>query len=384
MGKRELLIAAAVVLLGFAVYQFTAPPADPSRPGFSFSRMMDEVRREVRGQHASAEATSATTRPIPDTITDIRIDLPSGIITIVGEDREDIATELHVRSNGSDAAEAERLAKASGLKFDEAGPLLIIAGDFPREGRQTPKLKLRVPARLGIRLDEKGSAVEISNVASVTIGVGRGKTTIEKIAGAVTATQRGSEISISDVGSLKLSTFSGAEARVSRVRGDATFALQTGDLRAEELAGALEVESRSAEMQFEKIDKLKGPVRINANGGEVVLAGLRAETRIDGRRADIRVDYLGGAPLAIYNEGEETIEVTAPAVGFTVDALVVDGQISLDSKLEASGLKAEPIGGPGGENSATRAETRVVGAVRGGGPAITLRATRGDIVLRAR
>src|SRR5688572_26097783 len=179
MGKRELLIAAAFVLLGFAVYRVTAPPGDPSRPGFSPSRIIDEIRREVRGQRASAESTTATTRAVPSTVTEIRLVFAIGTVTIVGEERDDIEAEMHVRSTGYDTAEAERLAKASHLKFDEAGELLIISGDFPVEGRQTPALRLKIPARLGVRMDEKGSTLEIANVASVLINAARGKSTIQ-------------------------------------------------------------------------------------------------------------------------------------------------------------------------------------------------------------
>lgn len=383
MGKRELLIAAVFLFFGFAVYRFTAPPPDPSNPGFSPSRIIDHIRREVRGQRASAETTASTTRPVPDTVKEIRLVFRLGPITIVGEDREDIAAEMHVRSTGSDTSEAERLAKASQLKFDEAGALLIITGDFPEEGRQTPTLRLRVPKRLGVRIEEKGSTLEITSVASVIIGTGRGKSTVQRIAGTVTVTQRGSQITIADVGAVRLTTVGGADARVSKVRGDATFSLQDGELRAEELGGALEVESRNAEMQFDKLAELKGPVRINANMGEVVLIGLRADTRIDGRRTDIRVDHAGGAPLAIYNDGDEAIEVTVPPTGFTIDALAINGGISLEAKLESEGLKVETSGGAGGETS-TRKESRVAGGIRGGGPPITLRAIRGDIVLRAR
>jgi hypothetical protein len=384
MGKRELLIGAVFVCLGFAVYRLTAPPGDPSSQGFSVSRVIDEIRREIRGQRETAETTTTVTRPIPESVTEIRLVFQSGTVSIVGEDREDLEAEFHVRSTGYDTAEAERLAKASTLKFDEAGALLIIESDFPVEGRQTPTLRLKVPHRLALRMDEKGSVVEVRNVAAVTIGSGRGKSTIEHIAGGVIVTQRGNEIVITDVGSLRLSTFSGAEAKVSGVRGDANFALQTGELRADDLRGALEIEARSTEMQFDKLDALKGPVRINANMGELVLLGLRAETRIDGRRTDIRVDHAGGAPLAIYNDGEEPIEVTIPPTPFTMDALAVEGRVSLDEKLEASGLKMESIGGSDSQGSATRQESRVTGAVRGGGPAITLRANRGDIVIRAR
>jgi hypothetical protein len=383
MGKRELVIAAIFIVLGFAVYRLTAPPGDPSRPGFSFTRIVDDIRREIRGQRASAETTVTTTRELPDTITEIRLAFAIGTVKITGEDRDDILAEMHVRSTGYDTAEAERLAKASVLTFDEAGALLIIAGSFPREGRQTPSLTLRIPSRLGVRMDEKGSTLEISDVASVLIGSGRGRSTVERIRGEVTMTQRGSEVTITDVGALKLTAMSGAEARVSGVRGDATFSIQTGELRAENLQGSLDVESRAADLQFDKLDQLKGPVRVNANLGEVVFTGLRADTRIDGRRAEIRVDHAGGAPLAIYNDGE-TIELTLPAGGFTLDARATGGDITLDDKLQDTGITVAGGGDPSPAAEPDAQEQRASGAVRGGGPPITLRATRGDIVLRAR
>jgi hypothetical protein len=384
MGKRELLIAVAFLVLGFGVYQFTAPPADPSSNGFSVGRLIDNIRREIRGQRVTADATFATTHPASSTVREIRLEFRTGSVTIIGEERDDIAAEMLVRSTGYDTAEAQRLAKESILTFDDAGELVIIRGKFPVEGRQTPKLQLRVPARLGIRMDEKGASLEVSNVASLLVGGGRGPSTIQHVPGAVTFTQRGSELAITDVGSLKLNIASGVEARVSTVRGDAIFTLQGGELRAEDLNGALQVEMRNADAQFTKIEKLKGPIRVDAAGGELTFIGLRTETRIDARRTDIRIEHAGGAPLSVYNDGDETIELTIPPGGFTLDALAVDGDITLDEKVQATGLKLAASGGGDDERNAARQESRVAGAVHGGGPAITLRANRGDIALRGR
>jgi hypothetical protein len=383
MGKRELLIAVVFVVIGFGVYRLTAPPGDPSADSFSLSRVVDEIRREIRGTPASAEVTFKATRAVPGTVSELRLDFNIGTVTIIGEDREDVEAEMDVRSNGYDKEEATRLAKASHLTFDQAGALLIIKGKFPVEGRQTPTLRLKVPSRLGFRMDEKGSPLEVTNVASVLIGVGRGKSTIEHVAGAVTVTQRGSEISIGDVGSLRLTTFSGAEAAVSNVRGDATFSLNGGELRAEGLMGSIEVDAESAELAFDRLDEVKGPVRINAESGEIALVGLRAEARIDGRSTEIRVDHAGGAPLSVYNQGDEIIEVTVPSTGFSMDAITVGGRISLDPKLEGSGLELTTKGGRD-DGDSDREESRVTGTVRGGGAPITLRASGGDIVLKAR
>ncbi len=61
MGKRELLLIAGFLMVGTMVYFATAPEPAPGERGFSISRIMDEVRREVSGNHASAEVVTSTT-----------------------------------------------------------------------------------------------------------------------------------------------------------------------------------------------------------------------------------------------------------------------------------------------------------------------------------
>ncbi len=382
MGKRELLLAAAFVIVGALVYQVTAPAADPSRPGWSVSGIVERMRREVRGNQAQATATNASAIPAPESLREIRITVGSVNVTVIGEERADIQSELAVTSNAYDAAEAERTAKATVLKLDEAGPVLTMSVDFPPEGRQRASLSLRVPARLEVRV-EKNNTLEVSNVASLVVA-GRGETTVKGVPGSVQANQRGSTITVSDVGPLRLTTLSGAEAIVSNVHGDAYFSLQGGELRAGAIAGSIEIESRNTDIKLEKLEKLRRPIRINANRGEVAVLGVQTETRIDGRETDIRVEQTGAAPLSIYNEGNETVELTLPPDGFKIDAVTVDGRLTIDSALEKMGVKVSGTNSQGGESGSAREEQRLEAAVRGGGPAITIRASRGDIVLRSR
>ena len=63
MGKRELLLIGAFLLVGAAVYYATAPPGTPNQQGFSVSRILDSVRRELHGNRASSEVKSTTAVP---------------------------------------------------------------------------------------------------------------------------------------------------------------------------------------------------------------------------------------------------------------------------------------------------------------------------------
>lgn len=380
MGKRELLLAAAFLLVGFAVYQFTAPPGDPSKPGFSLSRIMDEIRREVRGQRATAEARDTTTLPVPPAVRELRLAPGSATVTITGEDRQDVEVELHVRSTGYDTEEASRLVKATRLKTDQAGPLLIVGIEYPREGRQTATMTFKVPAQLGVRIDTKGGTLKVENVASLALGTARGDTTIANVPGDVSIEQRGNRLTIADVGSLRLRAMAVREGHVTGVAGDASLNVNGGEFRVQRLGGTLDVESRNAELRFEQLDALRAPVRVNGIGGEIEFAGLRTEARIDGRECEIRVVQAAAAPLAIYSVNE-AIEVTLAAGGFDLDARAVEGRITLDEKLDQSAVAIDAPAA-GADSGGAPNEARATGTVNGGGPPITLRATRGDIVLR--
>ena len=379
MGKRELLLVAVFVVLGGLVYQATKPAGDPNRPGWSFGGIVEQIRREVRGNQGRAEVTTTQIIPAPPSVREIRLEkFPSGV-AILGEDRNDIELELKVTSRAYDEAEAKKTANETKVLVDEAGEMLRLTMYYPEGGTQTAVLSLKVPKRLALRLEDKGGRLTVTQLAAVYIGgAGRGETVISDIAGEVHANQRGSTLSISNVGSLRLTTVSTAEVKISGVRGDATLNFTGGEIRVEKIGGAVEVDSRNAEVRFEQLDGLRGPLRIRDVGGEIDVVGIRSETRIDGRESEVRVTQAAPAQLAIYNDNEDAdaIQVTLADGGMKIDAVASNGRITLDDILKAAGLKVESKGDA--EHPADRLET-VIGQ---GGPLLTLRATNGHIELR--
>lgn len=377
MGKRELLLVGVFVVLGIVVYQVSAPPADPARPGFSISRLINNVRREVRGRPESAQETRKEQLALAEGIKELRVTLESGPITITGEDRSDIESTLEVRSNGYDKAEAESLVKATKLAADAAGEVLIVRVDFPVEGRQSATLSLKVPKGIAVRIEQRAGTLKVDNVASLSVAPSSGEATITNIPGAVILGQRGRTATIQKVGSLRLNASAGAEVTLSDIAGDTNLTLQSAEVRGISLTGGLEIESRSSDVRLEGLNKLRGPVRVNVSAGELVMTGLATEGRIDARRTEVRIEMAEAAPLAVYNDGEP-VELSLPRGGLRVDALVTDGRVSLDSSLEKQGLTVTPT-----EKQGAPREERVTGAVNGGGPTVTVRNSRADIVLRS-
>jgi len=373
MGKRELLLIAGFVAIGVVVYQLTAPPRQSSESGFSIGRILDEIRREVRGRPASAEVTATATHAVPSEVSELRVTLQNSPVTITGEDRTDIATELWVRSNGVDEAEAKSLAGQAVLTVEPAGPIVSVSVTLPDEGSQRVRLGLRVPARMLVGFGPTNARIEIAGVEGVELESARGETVIRQIKGRVGVTHRGGDFTVEDAVAVRLNT-RGSDVRLARISGESTLQMQGGDLRAAGLLGAVEIESSAADITLEDLQDARGPLRINATGGSVSIRGLGSEARIDGRETDIEVTFDRAAPVAIFNTGDR-IQITPPRDGFTLDAVATGGRITIPDALA-----------PQISSSATPddKEHRASGSVNGGGPSITIRATRGDIRVNAR
>jgi len=375
MGKRELLLVVGFLLAGIIVYQATAPPPGPDERGLSIGRLVEAARRHVSGNRSMVELTTTTTHKLSSELTELRITGTIAELDVEGEDRADVESTLYVNSRAYNDAEARQYAQQSRLLADQTASALILRMDFPTPGRQRSTVKLKVPKRLLVRVEPGSGRLGVTNVAAVEIAGTRGEAKLRQIAGRVEVAHRGGEVTIEDVGSLVFNGRSG-ELKLTGVRGDTTIKMDGGgDITASRLAGGLDVEGRNTTITLEDLQPTRGPIRVNAVGGEVTMKGLKSNARIDVRNAELRLAMVGPAQVAIYNEGE-TIALTPPPGGFNIDALVIDGRVTPDNRIAELGL------------TLTRAdsdkESRLVGAVKGGGPTITVRSTRGDLALQAR
>jgi hypothetical protein len=372
MGKRELLLIAAFVMAGALVYHVTAPAPAPGERTFSAGQLFENFRRHLRGNRASADLTTTSTHAVDRTITELRIVAGPGAplpdLTITGEDRRDISAEFHVHSNGYDDAEAQRLAKATVLTLERDGVRMLAHLVYPREGRQTATLVMRVPSRLQVKLDPTGSQTRISRVADVDLTNSRGESEFKQIAGRLSGSYRGGELQVIDCGSVKLTT-NGADVRLEQIRREVSLNMRGGELKAAEIGGPIDLDTNGTDIALEKLDKMSGMIRINASGGSVSVKGLRSEGRIDVRGADVEAVIERAAPLAIYADGD-SVEITPPPGGYQLDAVASDGSIT---------LPPDTI-----EVATSGQERRATGPVNGGGPTITLRNSHGSITVRTR
>ena len=374
MGKRELLLVICFVVVGVVVYQVTAPTPAPGERGLSLGRLIEAARREVGGNRAMAELTTTTTHALTSEITELRITGSISEVEVQGEDRSDIESTLFVNSRAYNDAEAKQYAAESKLVADQTASALILRMQFPTPGRQRSTVKLKVPARLRIRVEPGSGTLDVKNVAAVEIAGTRGEVTLSQIAGRVDVSHRGGEVTIQDAGSLDFNGRAGS-LKLTGVRGDTSIKMDGGgEITVANLAGSLNLESRNTEVTLENLESTRGPIRVNSIAGSVKIKGLKSEARIDVRNAELDIAMTGAATVAIYTENDR-VALTPPPGGYTLDVLVIDGEIKPAERISELGLRATR------ENDK---EARLVGAIKGGGPTITVRATRGNLELMSR
>ena len=113
---------------------------------------------------------------------------------------------------------------------------------------------------------------------------------------------------------------------------------------------------------------------MNINGGSLKVHGLKSDTRIDSRGAEIELAMAAPAPVAIYSDGER-VTVTPPPGGYTLDARIRDGRVTPDDFIASMGFSFNKA-------AEDNDEARVFGPIKGGGPIISVRASNADFTIR--
>jgi hypothetical protein len=292
-------------------------------------------------------------------------------VTVTGEDRADIIATLHTTARGFDQSEASAAARAVRLIVETVGDAIVARQDLTSTAtvsRGVPppifSVTLAVPKRLSLRMEPHVGRLVLTNLTAAEIVSSRGETNISGIDGSLKVVHSGGPLEIDGASSLKL-TARNSRGAVKHVSGPASIDSTGGELALAGIGGPLEIEGQNANVRIADDKGMKAPLRINLRGGELRVDGLRTEARIDGRNSDIGVQVDVPVPVTIYNLGQ--IALTPPAGGYALDAAASEGRVTVeDGNLTAT------------EGPDSHAE----GNVRGGGPPITLRTTRGNIEVR--
>lgn len=316
MGKRELLIVVVFVVLGAALYQVTAPPASGDR-GFSFGRLLDEIRADIRSDATSSKFTHSATIAIGDALEEVRLSGVTGRVTVTGEDRSDITYALQVSSTGPDEATATEYAKRTVLLEDDLGDTLGLRVSYPPEARQTTALEMRVPRRFRIRI-EGGNSGEFKDFRVLRLEGVLGEIDAQNITEEVSGSHRNGRLTLESVGAVAL-TLQSSRALLTGISGPIMLNATRGETRIVDSTGTVQVEQSNNELRLEQP---RGAVQVSGSGGQIDVINPLGEVRIDVRRTEVTLTVSHPVPMTIMTSDEPLRLFLDGPPSVVVDAVV--------------------------------------------------------------
>lgn len=368
MGKRELLIVLAFLVVGLVAYQLTAPPPKEGERGFSLTRMFSNLRREIRSESVRVTYTHEGRLAVSAAVAEVRLTPGRSVsMVITGEDRADIAYEMPVESTGPDEATATGSAKRTALQTDDLGSAMAVRISFPPEARQTASLTLRVPSRLTVRV-ESGARARITGVRAVHLANVPGEITLVEIAGAVSGTHRQGDLVVSGVGSVNL-TLQSSRAKFRGIQHGLTLNTRGGECEISTSAGPIDITAMNGETTITAHD---GPIQIGGEGGTVRVRAPSRDTKVDMRRAEVELQIAGAAGVTALTTDEPLRVLLDDSPPIEIDASASEG-----GHVQAADFNLQPTQ----EDRASRL-THVFGDKKLA--RVVLRNVRGDIVIGKR
>jgi hypothetical protein len=361
MGKRELVLIGVFIVIGAVLYQVTAPAGADGR-GFSWRGLADSMRRAAASHREYAGDERREPLRIAPEIAELRI-TGAAHVRLEGTDGETAELQFQVFSTGADEQEARGLAAATTLRTQPSGDILSLEFTYPRDGRQRTSLTVRAPRRLRARVS-RTTQLEVRDLAGLELDNTRGETSVTGLTGVLRGSQTGGVLALEKIQEIDL-VLRRADTRLAQVSGPARLNLTAGQLNGREMQGRIDLTATRADVELEQPG---GMLAAELTQGRLDVTGLAHEARVDARGAQLRLE-LARAVAVTAITSDESITLRLPGdAGFTLDLTVDDGDIRL------------PEHAPG--VSVVDRTRQARGALRGGGPTLALRTTRGDIIVR--
>jgi DUF4097 and DUF4098 domain-containing protein YvlB len=296
----------------------------------ALSALLSGCTIEVVADNIEGSFTKSLTVEGPVTL---EVKSRSGSIEVTGSEGDEVQVYGKIRAQwGLDREQAEERVRAI-----EANPPVELRDGVVVVGEPAaPEMFDKVSVSYEIAVPRR---------ARVTLRGSSGSQTVEDVAGPVDLDARSGSV------------------HVRRVEQDVNVHVSSGSLTVEDVGGALTAESNSGSQTLRRI---AGAVRTRASSGSVKLEEMGGEVSVRSSSGSVRVEQAAAAPVTV-NASSGSIRVeTVAGSGYDFDIETRSGGIGL----------------PDGASLTLDGKRHKKGALRGGGPLLTLQASSGGVDVR--
>lgn len=266
----------------------------------------------------------------------LRFDADVGDVNIITRDTSTLSVRLKRRVKATDPTEVDRLLEKLSIGRVQNGNEIrvTVRVEDDKEGRNRNKVELdfdiTMPREFNVVLQTGGSASIGEIRGKVDAATSGGSLKLGDVSGAVTASSSGGSLQVGDVSAPLNARSSGGSIKAGRIAGPVVAHASGGSVLVAEARDAIDASAAGGSVAAYISNQPKSPCRLTASGGSV----------------DLRLPS---------------------AAAVTVDASASPGEVSMDYEIA-------PRQTSGGRTTK--------GAINGGGPTVTLRATGGSVRLR--
>ena len=286
-----------------------------------------------------------------------------------------------LRSDSQDAA--NKLNDSTHPQFTQQGRIWVLdltAGNF-EHGRYNLDLQLPsdVPLVLNTRhgdisVSQRGAGVEMTTdhgnltakdvKGNAVLSMHHGDANVSGVTGNVEVNGSGGDVTIADVGgTLTVNGEYGGDSHYNKVGGQIRFKSNRTDLTLAKLDGDFAMESGDL-----RADNVTGPFKLETRSKSVHLENVTGDVRVDDTNASVEVTTKAPLGTIDISNTRGGIEVALPSnAGFQIDAESKSGDIQSEFPLDVDNRRRD----------ATAHAT-----IGKGGPTVRLRAERGTIAIK--
>ena len=317
----------------------------------------------------------------------LRVNNDRGAVRISSTDANQIEVMVHKTIRADSQGDADKWNPATRPQISVSGDTVTLNANNRGAGDHwvSADLEISVPRKAAVTIATRHGDVEVTGrdanvdvnndhgdstltdiTGKVTLNVQHGSARLSQIASDVSIQGRLDDVSVEDIkGAVDLRGEFSESVKLSRLAKGFTFHSSRTDMELTALNGTLDLDSGDL-----RADDMAGPVRLTTRSKDVVLSGINGDLRVQDENGsvELRMNKLGSVQV---ENRKGDIELYLPdKAGFQVDARARDGEVETDFKS----LKVD--------NNDNNTLGVISGTVGQGGPHVIVNNEHGSISIR--